>query len=84
MLPYLWPEGHPGLKARVVFAMVALVLSKVVTVATPYSFKYATDALTSGGSAIAVAVSVMLFMVLAYGMGRIMMWVDEGLSGERW
>ena len=73
MLPYLWPEGHPGLKARVVFAMVALVLSKVVTVATPYSFKYATDALTSGGSAIAVAVSVMLFMVLAYGMGRIMM-----------
>ena len=27
MLPYLWPAGHPGLKARVVFAMLALVLS---------------------------------------------------------
>ena len=73
MLPYLWPAGHPGLKGRVVFALVALVLSKIVTVATPYSFKYATDALTVGGSAITVAVSVMLFMVLAYGMGRIMM-----------
>ena len=73
MLPYLWPAGYPGLKARVVFALVALVLSKIVTVATPYSFKYATDALTVGGSAITVAVSVMLFMVLAYGMGRIMM-----------
>ena len=46
MLPYLWPAGHPGLKARVVLAMVALVLSKVVTVATPYAFKHATDALT--------------------------------------
>ena len=54
MLPYLWPRGYPGLKARVVFAMVALVLSKVVTVATPYSFKYATDALTSNGSAISM------------------------------
>ena len=45
LLPYLWPEGRPGLKARVVVAMVALVLSKVVTVATPYAFKHATDAL---------------------------------------
>ena len=25
MLPYLWPAGHSGLKARVVFALVALV-----------------------------------------------------------
>ncbi len=73
MLPYLWPQGHSGLKARVIFALVALVLSKVVTVATPYAFKYATDALTAGGSAISAAVSVMLFMVLAYGVGRIMM-----------
>ena len=73
MLPYLWPAGHPGLKGRVIFAFVALILSKIVTVATPYSFKYATDALTKDGSAITVAVSVMLFMVLAYGMGRIMM-----------
>jgi ABC-type transport system involved in Fe-S cluster assembly fused permease/ATPase subunit len=73
MLPYLWPEGHAELKARVVFALVALVLSKIVTVATPYAFKYATDALTADGSAISAAVSVLLFMVLAYGVGRIMM-----------
>ncbi len=73
MMPYLWPKGHLGLKARVAFAMVALVLSKLVTVATPYSFKYATDALTATGSAISAAASVALFMVLAYGLGRIMM-----------
>ncbi len=73
LLPYLWPKGHPELKARVVFAMLALVLSKVVTVATPYAFKYATDALNTAGGTAAIAVAVPLFMVLAYGFGRIMM-----------
>jgi ATP-binding cassette subfamily B protein len=73
LLPYLWPKGHPELKARVVIAMLALVLSKVVTVATPYAFKYATDALTATGSPAAIALSVPLFLVLAYGFGRIMM-----------
>jgi len=73
MLPYLWPAGHPGLKARVVFAMVALVLSKVVTVATPYAFKHATDALTGQAGAAAVAATAVVFLVLAYGVGRIMM-----------
>ncbi|MGL4294859.1 MAG: ABCB family ABC transporter ATP-binding protein/permease [Aestuariivirga sp.] len=73
MMPYLWPAGHPGLKARVIFAMVALVLSKVVTVATPYAFKYATDALSPAAGAAATAATVVLFFVLAYGFGRIMM-----------
>ena len=73
MLPYLWPEGHPGLKARVVFAMLALVLSKVVTVATPYAFKYATDALTGKADVATTAITVVVFLVLAYGVGRIMM-----------
>jgi ATP-binding cassette, subfamily B, heavy metal transporter len=73
LLPYLWPEGRVDIKARVVIAMTVLVLSKLVTVATPYAFKYATDALTKTGSAAAIALSVPLFMVLAYGFGRIMM-----------
>lgn len=73
MLPYLWPAGHPGLKARVAFALVALVLSKVVTVATPYAFKHATDALTGQASAATVAATAVVFLVVAYGLGRIMM-----------
>jgi len=73
MLPYLWPAGEPGLKARVVFAMLALVLSKVVTVATPYAFKYATDALTGKADAATTAATAVVFLVLAYGVGRIMM-----------
>lgn len=73
MLPYLWPEGHPGLKARVAFAMLALVLSKLVTVATPYAFKHATDALTGQADAATTAATAIVFLVMAYGMGRIMM-----------
>ncbi len=73
MFPYLWPAGHPGLKARVVFALVALVLSKVVTVAAPYAFKYATDALTGKADVATTAVTVIVFFVLAYGFARIMM-----------
>jgi ATP-binding cassette, subfamily B, heavy metal transporter len=73
MLPYLWPAGHPGLKARVAFAMFALVLSKLVTVATPYAFKHATDALTGEADAATTAATAVVFLVLAYGVGRIMM-----------
>ena len=71
LLPYLWPEGRTDLKLRVVLAMLALVVSKVVTVATPYAFKNATDALTAVGGTAAVAFAVPFFMILAYGVGRV-------------
>ncbi|MEI8180715.1 ABC transporter ATP-binding protein/permease [Aestuariivirga sp.] len=73
MLPYLWPAGHPGLKARVVFSLVALVLSKLVTVAAPYAFKYATDALIGKADVATTAITAIVFFVLAYGFARIMM-----------
>ena len=73
LLPYLWPEGRTDLKVRVVLAMIALIASKIITVLTPYSFKYATDALTASGNPAAIAFSVPFFFVLAYGVGRISM-----------
>jgi ABC-type transport system involved in Fe-S cluster assembly fused permease/ATPase subunit len=73
LLPYLWPEGRMDLKVRVVVAMIALFVSKIITVMTPYSFKYATDALTASGNPAAIAFSVPFFFVLAYGVGRISM-----------
>jgi ATP-binding cassette, subfamily B, heavy metal transporter len=73
LLPYLWPEGRTDLKIRVVLAMVALFASKIITVWTPYAFKYATDALTATGSPAAIAFSVPFFLILAYGVGRVMM-----------
>ena len=43
--PYMWPSDRPDLKARVVYAATFLVLAKLLTVAIPYFFKWATDAL---------------------------------------
>jgi ATP-binding cassette subfamily B protein len=73
LLPYLWPQGRADIKSRVVIALVLLVSSKFVTVLTPYAFKAATDALTTRSSVQTALVAVPVFMVLAYGVGRIMM-----------
>src|SRR5438874_3348692 len=72
ILPYLWPKGRADLKCRVVLALAALLLAKIVTVWTPFAYKYAVDALTTKGGTAAV-IAVPLFLIIAYGMGRIMM-----------
>jgi ATP-binding cassette subfamily B protein len=72
ILPYLWPKGRADLKWRVVLALSALFLSKVVTVWTPFAYKYAVDALVAKGG-VAAIVAVPLFLIIAYGVGRIMM-----------
>jgi len=71
LLPYLWPQGRSDLKARVVFAMILLVGSKVVTIFTPYAFKFATDGLNAAKGAEVALLSVPIFMVFNYGLGRI-------------
>jgi len=43
--PYMWPADRADLKARVVWATVYLVLAKVILIAVPYFFKWATNAL---------------------------------------
>ncbi|HYM98905.1 MAG TPA: ABC transporter ATP-binding protein/permease [Aestuariivirgaceae bacterium] len=79
VLPYLWPAGRADLKARVVLALLSLVLAKVITVLSPFAFKYAVDALTGlKGTASPDATAVLLLagplaMVVTYGVGRIMM-----------
>ena len=49
--PYLWPAEHPWVRRRVVWAMLALVVSKLIAVATPYFFKAAVDILAGEGAA---------------------------------
>ncbi len=73
LLPLLWPKGRTDLKIRVVLALALLVVSKIITVLTPYAFKAATDLLTAKGGVELALLSVPFFMVLAYGMGRIFM-----------
>ena len=70
LMPYLWPRARPDMRLRVVLAMAALVLAKVITVLVPFAYKYAVDALSTP-QARWLAAPVML--VVAYGVGRVLM-----------
>ncbi|MFD2738860.1 ABCB family ABC transporter ATP-binding protein/permease [Sulfitobacter aestuarii] len=68
--PYLWPDDMPWVKRRVVWAMLALLLSKLITVATPVFYKGAVDALSDEGAPMLMLGAVGL--TVAYGMARLM------------
>jgi ABC-type transport system involved in Fe-S cluster assembly fused permease/ATPase subunit len=72
--PYMWPAARPDLKARVIWASVFLVVSKLVLVAAPYFFKWATDALAGDASTLPPLPSWMLgavMLVVAYNVVRL-------------
>jgi ATP-binding cassette subfamily B protein len=78
--PYIWPADRRDLKLRVLGAMVLLLAAKLATIAVPFTFKWATDALAGGGSAPAAASDWLLWaiaapvaMTIAYGGMRILM-----------
>ena len=78
--PYTWPADRPDLKSRVVLATLLLFAAKLATVAVPFTFKWATDALAGHGTAplgpdniIAWALATPVMMTLAYGGKRILM-----------
>src|SRR5208283_6000341 len=45
LLPYIWPTNRTDLKVRVGLAVALMLLSKLITIAIPYSFKWVTDSL---------------------------------------
>jgi len=49
--PYIWPGDRIDLKMRVLWSVVLLLVAKVATLAVPFTFKWATDALSGKGSA---------------------------------
>src|SRR5579863_278223 len=73
--PYIWPSGRFDLQLRVFASFVLMLLAKFITVAVPYSFKWATDALThhSNGHMIAGVVFGALGLTILYGAMRIAM-----------
>ena len=75
ILPYLWPKGRPDLRLRVAAAFIALIAAKVITVLTPFAYKYAVDALTPKGAddSASAMVIVPVMLIVAYGVGRVMM-----------
>jgi ABC-type transport system involved in Fe-S cluster assembly fused permease/ATPase subunit len=80
--PYIWPTDRADLKGRVVFATLLIFIAKLATVAVPFTFKWATDALAGHGTApvfanewLAWAIATPVMMTLAYGGMRILMGV---------
>src|SRR6202048_1254284 len=49
--PYIWPGDRADLKMRVVWSMMLLLVAKPATMAVPFTFKWAIDALTGANSA---------------------------------
>ncbi|MGE4611607.1 MAG: ABC transporter ATP-binding protein/permease [Paracoccaceae bacterium] len=73
VVPYLWPTDCPGIKLRVVLAMIALVMARVTSVLTPFFFKGAIDSMSPD---LLMDPTVMLVtgtvgLVLAYGTFRL-------------
>jgi ABC-type transport system involved in Fe-S cluster assembly fused permease/ATPase subunit len=74
--PYMWPHDRPDLRRRVVWAFVVLVIAKIVTVLSPYFFKWATDALTGTATApgwLPQILVVPVMLVIAYNFTRVAM-----------
>ena len=47
LAPYVWPSDRPDLQITVVLSLALMLAAKIVTVAMPFTFKWATDALVA-------------------------------------
>src|SRR5688500_15204803 len=66
-LPYLWPAGEPQLRARVVIAVVLVLLAKAISLSTGFVYAAAIDRMAPGmeaGAALAIG------LVVAYAGAR--------------
>jgi len=79
LLPYVWPADRPDLRWRVVFALLALVVAKAITLAVPIAYKQVVDWLTGHASGAGVAnvsaiglAALPAMLIIAYGVGRVL------------
>ncbi|WP_298284720.1 ABC transporter ATP-binding protein/permease [Novosphingobium sp.] len=68
-LPYLWPADNAVLRRRVLGALLMVLLGKATTLALPFAYKKAVDAMTLPEGA-QPALTVAMAFVLAYALGR--------------
>src|ERR1700731_224498 len=78
--PYIWPGDRIDLKMRVVWSVVLLLIAKLATLAVPFTFKWAIDALTGANTAPVQSsnwtlwlIASPLIMTLGYGGLRVLM-----------
>jgi ATP-binding cassette, subfamily B, heavy metal transporter len=78
--PYIWPSDRADLKMRVVWSMVLLLIAKLTTLAVPFTFKWAIDALTGADTAPVQSsnwkmwlIASPVIMTISYGGMRVLM-----------
>ena len=70
--PYIWPKDRRDLQRRVFIAALFLVFAKVITAATPFFFKHATDALAGIDTGLPLFALPPLMLIFAFIVGRIL------------
>jgi len=66
-LPWLWPAGEPALRARVVVAVILVLLAKGATLLMPFAYKGAIDRMSHG---VTPAAGLAIALVVAYSGAR--------------
>ncbi|MBI10158.1 MAG: metal ABC transporter permease [Rhodospirillaceae bacterium] len=69
LVPYLWPAGQWGMRARVFIAFGLMAFSKIVNVYVPIFYRDIVDALTAE---VALAVALPIGLLFAYGGSRVL------------
>ena len=84
LLPYLWPKGRPDLRWRVVISIILLVLTPIVTVATPKFLGYAIDQLKGNPEDIVIATPIALLIGygVAWTMSQAVAQLRDGIFGK--
>src|SRR4029453_3528210 len=85
--PYIWPAELPDLQLRVAVSMLLLLAAKLATIAVPFTFKWATDALTGEGTAPAAPPPWLRWGFAGAKRGTIavpftLKWGTDALTGE--
>lgn len=80
--PYMWPADRADLKLRVLLAIGALILAKVVTTTIPFAYKGIIDSLAASGgdTKLILGIAVPIVFVIAFGIANIL---DSGFQQLR-
>jgi ABC-type transport system involved in Fe-S cluster assembly fused permease/ATPase subunit len=80
LAPYVWPSDRPDLQRTVIVSLLLMLAAKLVTVAMPFTYKWATDALVAAAGGSVPASEVLPWLLGApvaaislYGLTRIAM-----------
>ncbi len=80
LAPYVWPAARPDLRQRIYLAFALMIVAKLVTVAVPYAFKWATDAVAAESRHSVHDTHTLFGLLLGplaltglYGVGRVLM-----------